>query len=202
MLYVSTKKFLPNKIENLHTTKSLKSSSGIQCQDDNRRFFNCCKLHGGVSAQQTCLSNTSHKCSMGFKFEEFGSKHNTAKTFFMFLKQFLYKQFRSTYCSSERQLLQDLFHEVVYLIFNDIHMNDTQQNTMNHRTQCFSEEHFAHIIQSVFTSSFLFIQCITMSQYHGVCLFQNKERHFRIGDILALIQAMVPMLLCHLKIFQ
>ena len=68
---------------------ALKVCCGIWHQDVSSRSFKSCKLQGGASMDQTCLSSTSHRCMIGLRSGEFGGKVNTSPLVVVLLKPFL-----------------------------------------------------------------------------------------------------------------
>ncbi|XP_051801618.1 vascular endothelial growth factor C isoform X3 [Acanthochromis polyacanthus] len=63
--------------QDMDSTRPLKVCCGIWHQDVSRSF-EACKLRGVASMKWTCLSSTSHRCSIGLRFGEFGGQVNTS----------------------------------------------------------------------------------------------------------------------------
>ena len=61
----------------MDSTRPLKVSCGIWHHDASSRSFKSCKLRGEASMDRTCLSSTSHRCSIGLRSGEFGGQVNT-----------------------------------------------------------------------------------------------------------------------------
>lgn len=61
----------------MDTTRPLKLCCGILHQDVSSRTFRSCKLWGGASMDQTCLSSISHRWSTRLRSGQFGGQVNT-----------------------------------------------------------------------------------------------------------------------------
>ena len=58
----------------------LKVCCGIWHQDVSSRSFKSCKLRGGASVDWTCLTCTSHRCSIGLRSGKFGGQVNSSNS--------------------------------------------------------------------------------------------------------------------------
>ena len=61
----------------MDSTTRLNVCCGVSLHDISSRSFKSCRVQGGASMDWTCLSSTSHRCSIGLRSEEFGGQVNT-----------------------------------------------------------------------------------------------------------------------------